>query len=70
VLGPGGVPLAGRGQAPAYRAIAKFRKRHLPAWGHLFGQTLGLCQAAGMVSLGKVALDGTKVRRTPRAARR
>jgi len=53
--------LAG-GEAPAYRAIAKFRKRHLSAFGHLFVQALELCQAAGMVSLGKVALDGTKVR--------
>jgi len=53
--------LAG-GQAPAYRAIAKFGKRHLSALGHLFVQALELCQAAGMVSLGKVALDGTKVR--------
>jgi len=53
--------LAG-GEAPAYRAVAKFRKRHLSALGHLFVQALELCQAAGMVSLGKVALDGTKVR--------
>ena len=53
--------LAG-GQAPAYRAVAKFRKRHRSALGHLFLQALELCQAAGMVSLGKVALDGTKVR--------
>jgi len=43
--------LAG-GQAPAYRAIAKFGKRHLSALGHLFVQALELCQAAGMVSLG------------------
>ena len=53
--------LAG-GQAPAYRAIAKFRKRHLSALGHLFVQALELCQAAVMVSLGQVAVDGTKVR--------
>lgn len=53
--------LAG-GEVPAYRAIAKFRKRHLSALGHLFVQALELCQAAGMVSLGRVALDGTKVR--------
>ena len=53
--------LAG-GQAPAYRAIAKFRKRHLSALGHVFVQALELCQAAGMLSLGRVALDGTKVR--------
>ncbi|HZM66733.1 MAG TPA: IS1182 family transposase [Nakamurella sp.] len=53
--------LAG-GEVPAYRAIAKFRKRHLSALGHLFVQALELCQAAGMVKLGRVALDGTKVR--------
>lgn len=53
--------LAG-GAAPDYRAIARFRKRHLSALGHLFVQALALCQAAGMVSLGRVALDGTKVR--------
>ncbi len=50
------------GQVPAYRAIAKFRKRHLSALGHLFVQALELRQAAGMVRLGRVALDGTKVR--------
>lgn len=50
------------GNAPDYRAIARFRKRHLSALGHLFVQALALCQAAGMVSLGQVALDGTKVR--------
>ncbi|WP_422656582.1 transposase, partial [Mycobacterium sp.] len=53
--------LAG-GAAPDYRAIARFRKRHLSALGHLFVQALALCQAAGMVRLGRVALDGTKVR--------
>jgi transposase len=53
--------LAG-GAAPDFRAIARFRKRHLSALGHLFVQALALCQAAGMVSLGRVALDGTKVR--------
>lgn len=50
------------GAAPDYRAIARFRKRHLSALGHLFVQALALCQAAGMVSLGRVALDGTKLR--------
>jgi len=62
VLRHRGVPLADRGQAPAYRAIAKFGKRHLSALGHVFVQALELCQAAGMLSLGRVALDGTKVR--------
>lgn len=50
------------GAAPDYRAIARFRRRHLSALGHLFVQALALCQAAGMVSLGRVALDGTKLR--------
>jgi transposase len=50
------------GVAPDYRAIARFRKRHLSALGNLFVQALALCQAAGMVRLGRVALDGTKVR--------
>lgn len=53
--------LAG-GQAPDYRSIARFRRRHLSALGHLFFQALALCQAAGMVKLGRVALDGTKLR--------
>jgi uncharacterized protein YabE (DUF348 family)/transposase len=50
------------GSAPDYRAIARFRERHLSALGHLFVQVLALCQTAGMVRLGRVALDGTKVR--------
>jgi len=50
------------GAAPDYRAIARFRRRHLSALGHLFVQALALCQAAGMVTLGRVALDGTKLR--------
>lgn len=50
------------GAGPDYRSIARFRRRHLAALGHLFVQALALCQAAGMVKLGQVALDGTKVR--------
>jgi hypothetical protein len=42
--------------------IGRFRKRHLDALGNVFLQALELCRAAGMVSLGRVALDGTKVR--------
>lgn len=49
-------------QAPDFRSIARFRKRHLSALGNVFLQALELCRAAGMVSLGQVALDGTKVR--------
>jgi transposase len=47
---------------PSYRAIIRFRTRHLESLTGLFEQVLGLCRAAGMVSLGQVALDGTKVR--------
>jgi resuscitation-promoting factor RpfB len=50
------------GAAPDYRAIARFRKRHLSALGYLFVEALALCQAAGTVRLGRVALDGTRVR--------
>src|SRR5271166_6303457 len=39
-----------------------FRKRHLQALGKLFGQILHLCEKAGLVKLGHVALDGTKIK--------
>src|SRR5262249_54484905 len=45
-----------------YRSIARFRKRHLEALGELFVQTLRLCERAGLVGLGALALDGTKLR--------
>ena len=54
--------MAGRGAVPDYRAIARFRRRHLAALGQLFVQALVLCQAAGVLRLGRVALDGTRVR--------
>jgi IS5 family transposase len=46
---------------PDFRTIAKFRQRHLTALSDLFVQVLKLCRAAGLVKLGHVALDGTKV---------
>lgn len=49
-------------QAPDFRSIARFRRRHLEALAGLFVEVLALCQAAGMVKLGRVALDGSKVR--------
>lgn len=48
--------------APDFRSIARFRRRHLTALKALFAQALGLCRKAGMVRLGRVALDGSKVR--------
>ena len=47
---------------PDYRSIARFRRRHLGALEDLFTQVLVLCQRSGLVKLGRVALDGTKVR--------
>jgi transposase len=46
---------------PDFRTIATFRRRHLKALGDLFVQVLKLCRAAGLVKLGHVSLDGTKV---------
>jgi transposase len=46
---------------PDFRTIAKFRQRHLKALSDLFVQVLKLCRAAGLVKLGHVALDGSKV---------
>ena len=47
---------------PDFRTISDFRKRHLGALAGLFEQVLLLCRAAGLVELGHVALDGTKVK--------
>ena len=53
--------LAGQSR-PGHKAIGEFRHRHLAAFSALFLDSLHLCQAAGMVKLGRVALDGTKVK--------
>jgi len=49
-------------QHPDHDTIAEFRKRHLGALVGLFVQVLLICQKAGLVKLGHVALDGTKVK--------
>ncbi len=49
-------------QKPDFRTISDFRKRHLEALRGLFGQVLRLCQKQGLVKLGHVALDGTKIK--------
>ena len=48
--------------APDYRSISRFRRRHLVAIDALFVQVLALCSEAGLLKLGRVALDGTKLR--------
>ena len=47
---------------PDFRTISEFRKRHLKALSGLFVQVLKLCAEAGLVKLGHVALDGTKIK--------
>jgi len=49
-------------QHPDHDTLAEFRRRHLEALRNLFLQVLKLCQQAGLVKLGHVALDGTKVK--------
>jgi len=49
-------------QRPDFRTISDFRKRHLAALSGLFQQVLKLCREAGLVKLGHVALDGTKIK--------
>ncbi len=48
-------------QHPDHDSIAAFRRRHLDRLAGLFGQVLRVCQAAGLVTLGAIAVDGTKV---------
>jgi len=48
-------------QHPDHDTIASFRQQHLESLGRLFVQALRLCQKAGLVKLGHVAIDGTKL---------
>jgi len=50
------------GHHPDHDTIAEFRKRHLPSLAGLFFQVLQICREAGLVKLGHVSLDGTKVK--------
>ena len=52
--------LAG-GSHPDHTRISEFRRVHRKAFKGLFKQVLQLCQKAGLVKLGRVAIDGTKV---------
>jgi transposase len=49
-------------QRPDFRTISDFGRRHLEALAGLFTQVLRLCRRAGLVKLGHVALDGTKLK--------
>jgi len=50
------------GDPPDFRTISEFRRRHLAALAALFVQVLQLAERAGLVKLGHVALDGTKIK--------
>lgn len=52
----------GAGNFPAHRTIADFRVRHLEEFEDLFVQVVQMAREAGLVKLGTVAIDGTKVR--------
>jgi transposase len=48
-------------QAPDHATIARFRVRHESALGALFTKVLGLCANAGLLRVGLIAVDGTKI---------
>lgn len=49
-------------RCPDHSTIAEFRKRHEADIGELFEDVLGLCREAGLVSVGVIAIDGTKIK--------
>ena len=53
--------LAG-GEHPHFTTVNEFRARHREELAGLFGQLLRECQSAGLVKLGHVAIDGTKMK--------
>jgi transposase len=50
------------GNQPDFRTISDFRKRHEEALSGLFAQVLQICRESGLVKLGRVAVDGTKIK--------
>ena len=49
-------------QQPDHWTLSQFRRRHIAALGDLFVQTVHLAMRAGLVKLGQVAIDGTKIK--------
>ena len=47
---------------PDHSTVAEFRRRHETAIGELFVSVLSLCGEAGLVQVGEIAVDGTRVR--------
>ena len=50
------------GNFPAHRTLAEFRQRHLKEFEQLFVQVVEIAREAGVLKLGTVAVDGTKVK--------
>ena len=49
-------------RVPDHSTIAEFRRRHEDAIAELFVEVLALCREAGLVRVGEIAIDGTKIR--------
>jgi transposase len=49
-------------RAPDHSTIAEFRRRHEAEIAELFDAVLGLCREAGLVSVGVITIDGTKIK--------
>jgi hypothetical protein len=49
-------------RTPDHSTIAEFRRRHETEIAELFDGVLGLCREAGLVSVGVITIDGTKIK--------
>src|SRR5947209_10800300 len=49
-------------RTPDHSTIAEFRRRHETEIAELFDDVLGLCREAGLVSIGVITIDGTKIK--------
>lgn len=56
-----GCMMLAAGNRPDFRTLNSFRLRHFAALGGLFRQVVELCRTAGLVKLGHVAIDGTRI---------
>jgi transposase len=56
------VRILAAGQFPDHRTICRFRERHLEAFEAIFAQIVRIAAEAGLVTLGTLAIDGTKLR--------
>src|SRR5450755_261416 len=49
-------------RTPDHSTIAEFGRRHEAEIGELFDDVLGLCREAGLVSVGVITIDATKIK--------